>query len=289
MAKTSFSDYKQEARNWITLAKTEYYPDYLDQAVNYYSPVLAEFRQHLTTSYDSSQLYRSIMASSNPWMRNQLCRVFRKYVSPGIPVELTKKKSRTEQTIQEFQGQFRKIAEAQAAFLKRPTPDEVLCALLWEYKSRGQTGYNLTEEMFEALRKQLPDMQIIGPERAGPDIQLCQIWPDFPNPNRPVDFVILEGSQARAIGLARYDGGRGGAQEDDRIGQYREVAQEVIQYCNARNLNSTKVIFINDGPGLLTGSMWDDYSNLDRIIMDRVRVATLRMIPERITQDWLRL
>lgn len=289
MTKTSFSDYKQEARNWITLAKTEYYPDYLDQAVNYYSPVLAEFRQLLTTSYDSSQLYRGIMASPNPWMRNQLCRVFRKYVSPGIPVELIKKKSRTDQTIQEFQGQFRIIAEAQAAFLKRPTPDEVLCALLWEYRSRGQAGYDLTKEMFDALRKQLPDMQIIGPERAGPDIQLRQIWPDFPNPSRPVDFAILEGNQARAIGLARYDGGRGGAQEDDRIGQYREVAQEVIQFCDANNLNSTKVIFVNDGPGLLTGSMWDDYSNLDRLIMDRVRVATLRMIPERITQAWLRL
>ena len=51
---------------------------------------------------------------------------------------------------------------------------------------------------------------------------------------------------------------------------------------------NTKVIFLNDGPGLLLGSMWRDYTHLEHIWNDRVRVVTLRMVPERITPDWLR-
>ena len=47
------------------------------------------------------------------------------------------------------------------------------------------------------------------------------------------------------------------------------------------------MIFVNDGPGLLLGSMWDDYSDIeDR--WDETIVVTLRMIPERNTLDWLR-
>ncbi len=90
-----------------------------------------------------------------------------------------------------------------------------------------------------------------------------------------------------AVGLARYDSDRGGAQEDDRIGQYREVAREIIEYCDSHNMPKMKVIFVNDGPGLLAGSMWDDYGRLEKLIGNRVKVATLRMVPERITTEWL--
>ena len=103
-------------------------------------------------------------------------------------------------------------------------------------------------------------------------------------------LLIKDGNgQVMAVGLARYDSDRGGAQEDDRIGQYRETAREVIGFANSKEMSSLKVIFINDGPGLLAGSMWDDYGRLDQLIDNRVRVATLRMVPERITQDWLGL
>jgi hypothetical protein len=47
-----------------------------------------------------------------------------------------------------------------------------------------------------------------------------EVFPDYPNPNRPVDFVIRDEKDVLAIGLARYDSDRGGAQEDDRPGQY---------------------------------------------------------------------
>ncbi len=47
------------------------------------------------------------------------------------------------------------------------------------------------------------------------------------------------------------------------------------------------MIFINDGPGLLLGSMWNDYAALERSYKNRILVATLRMVPERLTREWL--
>ena len=48
-----------------------------------------------------------------------------------------------------------------------------------------------------------------------------------------------------------------------------------------------KIIFLNDGPGLLLGSMWDDYSRLEQISPTRIMVLTLRMLNERLTEEWL--
>ena len=89
-----------------------------------------------------------------------------------------------------------------------------------------------------------------------------------------------------ALSLARYDSDRGGAQEDDRTGGYRNCADEILGYARKRGLR-TKVIFINDGPGLLLGSMWQDYAALERSHRGRILVATLRMVVERLTRDWL--
>jgi hypothetical protein len=96
-----------------------------------------------------------------------------------------------------------------------------------------------------------------------------------------------EEEQVMAVGLARYDSDRGGAQEDDRTGQYRETAREIIGFANSQDMTSLKVIFINDGPGLLAGSMWDDYARIDTMLGNRVRVTTLKMVQERITPEWL--
>lgn len=116
------------------------------------------------------------------------------------------------------------------------------------------------------------------------------VFKNYPNLKRPVDFVIYDNINIHdvlAIGLARYDSDRGGAQEDDRIGGYRNCANEIISYVEQHNLK-TKVIFINDGPGLLLGSMWDDYAALERSWYNKIMVLTLRMVPERITLAWLR-
>ena len=219
-------------------------------------------------------------------MRIQLARVFRKYVSPGTPVEMLKKKTQAQWICAEFANKFRPIVEVQKAFLSRPMPDEALCALLWEYKSRGQKGYDLTERMFELLRSKFPDLEISGPERAGRDILLGEVFEDYPKPDRPADFMIKEGDDLLAIGFARYDGDRGGAQEDDRTGGNRNAANELLNYAKGKDLR-TKIIFVNDGPGLLLGSMWDDYSYIEDS-SDDILVVTLRMITERVSLEWLK-
>ena len=283
----SFADYKQDAPNWITMANGNFYPDILTNACELYKPVLVLFGQLLKSSESSERLLDEITNIKQQWMRIQLCRVFRKYVSPQTPVEMLKKKSMIPMVCSQYSKSFRTIDRVQAAFSNRPLPDEALCAILWEYKDRGQKGYDLTERFFNMFKRSMPEFTIEGPVRAGADIQLKKVFPDYPNPTRPVDFVIKDKNEhIVAIGLARYDGDRGGAQEDDRTGGYSNCAKEILKYVESHNL-PTKIIFVNDGPGLLLGSMWDDYSNLEKINPDKIMVLTLRMFHKRLTESWL--
>ncbi len=285
---TKFADYKSEGYNWITLATGEFYPDILAHACLLYTPILQKFGMLIRTSESSDRLFLQISEVKESWMRIQLLRVFKRYVSPGMPVEMTKKKTKARQFVEQYKNTFRPIQEVHQAFASRPIPDEPLCALLWEYKSRGQKGYDLTERFFDLFRSHFPVLPMTGPERAGRDIRLGDILPHYPNPKRPVDFIIHSEDKKSilAIGFARYDSDRGGAQEDDRTGGYHNCVQEILSYAEQQNM-STKVIFLNDGPGLLLGSMWDDYAHLEDYGMGRVIVITLRMVPVRITHDWL--
>ena len=283
----SFAEYKADAPSWITMADGEYYPDILADACELYKPVLVLFGQLLRSSESSEVLMHKISEIRQQWMRIQLCRVFRKYVSPQTPVEMLKKKSFTSMVCEQYGMNFRRINLVQAAFDTRPMPDEALCAVLWEYKDRGQKGYDLTEKFFRLFRINFPEFSIEGPERAGADILLSNVLPNYPNTSRPVDFIIRDRyGVVTAIGLARYDGDRGGAQEDDRTGGYMNCAKEILEYSEQNDI-SLKVIFINDGPGLLLGSMWDDYAKLENISPENIRVVTLRMVKERVTSIWL--
>ena len=211
----TFRDYKADAEAWITLATGEYYPDILPDACDLYEPVLVEFGRLLRSAHSSTYLFKSIMEGiPNQWMRRQLCRVFKKYISPATPVEMLRVKSDAAKICEKFGESFRNIVEVQKKFNTRPIPDEPLCAILWEYKDRGKKGYDLTERLFEIFRSHLADMKIIGPERAGKDIRMGNVFKDYPKSDRPVDFVISEGKKVLVIGLARYDSDRGGAQED---------------------------------------------------------------------------
>lgn len=284
----TFADYEKDARNWITLATGEFYPDILKDACLLYTPVLELFGRLVRTSESSERLFLQINDVNEGWMRVQLCRVFKRYVSPNLPVEMLKRKTKAASVNEQFGDEYRPIAQVQAAFDSRPIPDEPLCALLWEYKDRGKKGYDLTERFFELFASRFPDLPIVGPKRAGGDVKLGNIFDEYPNPERPVDFVVFgpDRSQVLAVGLARYDGDRGGAQEDDRTGGYHNCAREILDYAIERG-HPTKVIFVNDGPGLLLGSMWRDYARLEQHWADRVMITTLRMIPDRVTQEWL--
>jgi hypothetical protein len=287
---TSFADYKLEGANWITLATGEYYPDILEEACELYKPVLVTFGRLLKSSESSERFFLQINEIRQTWMRIQLCRVFKRYVSPATPVELLKKKTKAKQIIQDFGERFRPIHEVQKAFDSRPLPDEALCALLWEYKRRGQKGYDLTERFFSLFQLRFPDLDIVGPKRAGKDIQLGKIFENYPNPKRPVDFIVYDTNKkdVLVVGLARYDSLRGGGQEDDRTGSYSNCANEVLTYVQQNGLN-TKMLFVNDGPGLLLGSMWDDYAAIEDSWPGQIKVVTLRMFRYRITYNWLQL
>lgn len=283
-----FEDYKNDAPNQITMANGAFYPDILAQACELYKPVLAYFGQLLKVSPSSEMLLKEITKLTQTWMRIQLLRVFRKYVSPDTSVEMLKSKNKIPMVCATFGKDFRPINVVQKKFNERPLPDEALCAVLWEYKDRGQKGYSLTETFFDMFQSKFPNYTIEGPKRAGADVQLKSVFPDYPNPTRPVDFVIRDNNKnVLAIGLARYDSDRGGAQEDDRTGGYNNCAKEILAYTSTKQLK-TKVIFLNDGPGLLLGSMWDDYSKLEKINSDRIMVLTLRMLDERLTEEWLK-
>lgn len=285
----AFRDYTPaERRTYITLSTGEYYPDILEDACRLYMPVLETFSQLLKRAESSVALYLSIADIPNQWMRIQLCRVFRKYVSPETSVEMLKQKAKAKQICKEFGDGFRAIQTVQGKFDSRPMPDEALCAVLWEYKDRGRKGYDLTEKFFNMIQSKFPNLYIWGPKRAGADVQAKDIWDDFPNDSRPLDFVISskDGKVIYAVGLARYDGDRGGAQEDDRPGGYKNCADEILSYVHAHSLK-TKVIFLNDGPGLLLGSMWEDYARIEERYPDEVKVITLRMIDERLPEEWL--
>ncbi len=284
----SFANYKMQGHKWITLATGEYYPDILEDACKLYQPVLEMFGQLVKTSESSSRLFLRISEIGQPWMRVQLARVFRKYVSPATPVEMLKRKTKAQEICDQFGNKFRPIQEVQVAFESRPMPDEALCAVLWEYKDRGKKGYDLTENFFELFQSHFPEMIVEGPKRAGQDIRVGNVFDNYPNPQRPVDFVVFDSNKKNvlAIGLARYDSDRGGAQEDDRTGGYQSCADEILNYATEHNL-ATKVIFVNDGPGLLLGSMWDDYVKLENSWPGKIMVITLRMLPERITENWL--
>lgn len=283
-----FEDYKNDVPNQITMANGAFYPDILAQACELYKPVLVYFGQLLKVSPSSEILLKEITKLTQTWMRIQLLRVFRKYVSPDTSVEMLKSKNKIPMVCATFGKDFRPINVVQKKFNERPLPDEALCAVLWEYKDRGQKGYSLTETFFDMFQSKFPDYTIEGPKRAGADVQLKSVFPDYPNPTRPVDFVIRDNNKnVLAIGLARYDSDRGGAQEDDRTGGYNNCAKEILAYTSTKKLK-TKVIFLNDGPGLLLGSMWDDYSKLEKINSDRIMVLTLRMLDERLTEKWLK-
>ena len=134
----SFSDYKLDASNWITLAGGEYYPDILKDACAMYKPVLVLFGQLVKSSESSSRLFFGISEVSETWLRVQLLRVFKRYVCPVLPVEMTKRKTKAVEFEKEFGDKFRPITQVQKAFSSRPLRDEVMCALLWEYKDRGK-------------------------------------------------------------------------------------------------------------------------------------------------------
>lgn len=283
---TSFAEYKARNSQYITFIDSEFYPDYLDEAKIIYGSVIELFTNLVSTSNSSADLLLRITEIPNP-SRTQLLRVFRKYVSPDTSVEMLKVKKNISKIIENYGDRFRNLEEVKEKLATRSNPDEALMAILMEYKQRGQKGYELTEAFFLWFETKFrAEYLIAGPVRAGRDIMLNEVLENWEE-KTPADLLIsnCDGTPL-VIGFARYDSDRGGAQEDDRIAGNRDKVTNILNYASIYNL-PLKVFFLNDGPGLTLGSMWNDYASLETYGKGRVMVCTLKMLDERFTRGWL--
>jgi hypothetical protein len=277
---------RRKNNSMLTFVQSDFYPNHLEAARAKYEPIIRRFGELLEMAENSAALYNLIM--NEPGSRRiQLLRIFKKYVTPDISVEMLNRAGKTSVLIQNFGDRFRSIETVRQRFQSRPRPDEALIAVLREYETRGEKGYRLTSIFFDWFRRTHTDHFILeGPERAGKDIELREVFHDYPK-LRPVDFVIRSLQNVPlVIGFARYDSDRGGAQEDDRTGGYGNAVREILEYSKAKGAR-LKILFLNDGPGLLLGSMWRDYTLLEDMAPGRVMVVTLKMLDERVTQEWI--
>lgn len=279
-----FRDFKREKEKWITFVESSYYPDYLDAARREYTPFLERFNELLKKAASSQELLDLIMSEQGSRNRIQLLRIFRRYVSPDTSVEMLKVKQKTNKVIKEFGSKFRSIEEVRGHFRVQ---DDVLICLLHEYEDRGTKGYEVSAHFFDWFRHRFgkDGFTIEGPTGAGGDIYLTEVFSDYPRP-RPTDFIIKYRGTPVVVGFIRYDSDRGGAQEDDRTGGYRDVVTEILSYSESKGM-SINILFVNEGPGLTLGSMWEDYSNLEEIGKGHVLVVTLKMLESRLTKEWL--
>jgi hypothetical protein len=288
----NFADYKEENYKWVTSLEGEYYPDYLEQAVVFYSPVIKRFRELVNESNSSKGLFTKI--NNEPGAsRIQLLRIFRKYISPQTSVEMLKVKSKEAKIVEYFGQKFRKISIVKDLLTKRKDKDEALISILYEYKDRGKKGYSLTGMFFEWFEAKFPvtdkdktGFRISGPTGAGKDIILNSVLKDYPK-RTPADFIIWrDKNEPLVIGFARYDSDRGGAQEDDRIKGYSDNVTDILSYSKKYDVN-LKIMFLNEGPGLLLGSMWSDYGDLEKRGEGKVRVITSKMLEDRLNREWI--
>ena len=110
--------------------------------------------------------------------------------------------------------------------------------------------------------------------------------PDY-GPQTKADLLVRSpDGDPLVVGFARYDAHRGGAQEDDRIKGNNDNLTDIMEYVENGG-PKLRVLFLNDGPGLAVGSMWHDYAALEERWPPNVIVATLKMLPDRVTAEWI--
>jgi hypothetical protein len=285
----SFGDYKSEKWKWITAFDASYYPDNFEAAREHYKPSIDRFRELATEAKDTASLFRTIQKKGTvkgQGQRIQVLRIFRRYASPATSVEMLKKVKDTDEICTAFGPLFRNI-DLVRANIGRVDYDPILAALLYEHKDRGIKGYELTDRFFEWFGGKFdsPPYELLGPRRAGKDVQMSKLFPEYKK-KCPIDLVVKREGVTVMVGFARYDSDRGGSQEDDRTGGNETKVVRVQEFAKKENHN-IKIFFLNDGPGLLLGSMWQDYADLEQLDPSRLMVCTLKMLTSRFTEEWL--
>jgi hypothetical protein len=269
------------------------FPEVLADCHAKYADDIALFQKLIAGSESSAHLLDQIRSSSIPGpTRMSLLKMFRRCVSPVLDTEMTKKISKvsTADLVGAYGATFKPIEKLKEQFAHLP-PEHLatLAALIGEYDTRGQSGYELTELFFDWFDEAFKGVLTIeGPRRAGRDVELSTVFTDFVG-NYPCDFVIRTVDKkpaVLAVGFARYDATRGGAQSDDRTGGNLYKVAKATEY-SAKSGNAFRVLFLADGPGLVHKDTWEEACAIDGEWNGAVRVTTLKTAPERVTLDWL--
>lgn len=275
-----------------TIDSTIRFPEILDVLIEKYSDAIETFCKLVKECNSSEELLRQIrLPKRNTNERMALLKMYRRCVAPVLDTETTKKikKVSTEALIEMHGLTFKPIVKLKQQFeVLSPEFRFALAALIGEYDTRGQSGYALTGLFFDWFDTHFEGNYLIeGPRGAGRDIELSKLYPSYKG-TFPCDFVIrrVSNKEVAAIGFARYDSTRGGAQSDDRTGGNANKVDKAKAF---DNLTSTKLkmIFLSDGPGLIHNDTWDESCQLDGQWDGRVRVITLKLAAKRITPEWL--
>jgi hypothetical protein len=268
------------------------FPEILDELLEKYRPDIDLFQSLVMASGSSGELLDKIRQRSvASQTRMSLLKMFRRCVAPVLDTETTKKITviSTESLVGNYGSTFKPIAKLKSQFAELSDGTRAaLAALIGEYDTRGQQGYQLTETFFDWFEEQFKGkLQIEGPRRAGPDVELSAIFSDFSG-NYPCDFVVRdEQHNVLCVGFARYDSTRGGAQSDDRTGGNSFKVAKAQEFYRDTG-TSFRLLFISEGPGLAHRDTWAEACDLDGAWQGNVRVSTLKLATRRVTEDWLR-
>lgn len=293
MSNTSFFRTISDPSKIITpIDSTIRFPEVLDILIEKYSDAIDVFCDLIENSESSADVLVKIRSSERPAdERMALLKMYRRCVSPVLDTETTKKikKVSNEMLIETYGATFKPISKLKSQFGNLPNEMRyALAALIGEYDTRGQLGYQLTGAFFDWFEDHFKNSFIIaGPRGAGKDIELSEVFPDFTG-SYPCDFVVKKAGDESpvAIGFARYDSTRGGAQSDDRTGGNSNKVDKAMSFFNAIDKH-IKIIFLSDGPGLLHKDTWEESCTLDGQWDGNVRVITLKLASKRITPEWL--
>lgn len=280
------------------------FPESMDKCFAKYNKPILSFLALVKESDSSDELLGKVRNVKDKISRMTYLKIFRRCVCPILDTEMTKKikKVSTQDIIKNYGDKFKDINELKEQFnllafcdhydsfvaAKRDKNIYALCALLGEYDSRGQLGYELTSRFFSWFNNEYSsEFSIIGPEGAGRDIELNSIIKDF-NHTYPCDFIIRNMTDDRvvAVGFARYDSTRGGSQADDRTGGNSDKVWKAKEYFDTSG-EKFKIIFLSDGPGLAHKDIWNEACKIDGRLDGNVRVTTLKTLKERVTREWL--
>ena len=268
------------------------FPEILSSCQEKYAQDIARFKELVASVDSSSDLLRMIRSADNTAdQRMSLLKMFRRCVSPVLDTEMAKKitKVPTESLIESLGHTFKPISKLKAQFSALTKDQEsALAALIGEYDTRGQLGYILTNTFFDWFEETFAgQFTIEGPRGAGRDIELSSVFPTFTG-SYPCDFVIrsITSQKVCAVGFARYDSTRGGAQSDDRTGGNSDKVGKAKEFFKASG-EKFRVIFLADGPGLAHKDTWEEACKLDGSWDGNVRVTTLKTAIKRIEKEWL--